>query len=320
MTHTDPQYDTLIDAQTWEFIKQTEKWYPADTIDFSMQTQRTVYDTMCREFHTGYPNGISAADDTIETNDCNIPVRRYTSADSNNTALLIYFHGGGYVVGGLESHDDVCAEICATTGLSVTAVDYRLAPEHLHPAAFNDSLASVVYEYQRTSLPLILCGDSAGGNLAAAVCHTLRDSDTLPDIEIAGPVLIYPALGGDISEGSYVTHAKAPCLTTRDVQFYTRIRTGNRAPDNVVSLAPLLDTSFANLPETVALSAECDPLADDGRDYVAAICDAGGKAVWLHEKGLIHGYLRARHTVDRARDSFTRITNAIGQMAVGLRG
>jgi|GEM_PF-4236009 len=88
MTHTDPQYDTLIDAQTWEFIKQTEKWYPADTIDFSMQTQRTVYDTMCREFHTGYPNGISAADDTIETNDCNIPVRRYTSADSNNTALL----------------------------------------------------------------------------------------------------------------------------------------------------------------------------------------------------------------------------------------
>jgi len=107
---------------------------------------------------------------------------------------------------------------------------------------------------------LILCGDSAGGNLAAAVSHAIRDSELHTNITIAGQVLIYPGLGGDISTGSYVTHANAPMLTTRDVEFYSTIRTGHKG---------------------------------------------------INEEGLVHGYLRGRSSVDRARNSFARITEAL---------
>lgn len=308
-----PQYETAIDQQTWAFIKQTDQWYPPDTIDFSMQRQREIYDAMCREFHNGYPVGISAIDDCIASAEHSIPVRRYTVNNQSAAAHVVYFHGGGFVVGGLESHDDVCAEICLTTGLGVTAIDYRLAPEHLHPASFNDSISSVVHEYQRLNIPLILCGDSAGGNLAAAVSHKLRDAN--PVIPLAGQVLIYPALGGDISKGSYVTHANAPMLTTRDVKFYLSIRTGCKAHADKVQLAPLLDTNFKNLPDTIAFSAQCDPVADDAQAYVASVNAAGGNAIWFNEKGLVHGYLRARHTVDRAKASFKRITDSISQLS-----
>ncbi len=315
-TQPDSQYDTLIDSQTWAFIERTNEWYPPNTIDFSMQRQREIYNAMCREFHTGYPTGVSATDDTIQTDDYNIPVRRYTAAKKIDTASIVYFHGGGFVVGGLDSHDDVCAEVCAVTGLNVTAVDYRLAPEHLHPAAFNDCFDTVIHEYHRVKTPLILCGDSAGGNLAAAVSHTLRDSELR--IAIAGQVLIYPALGGDTTKGSYKTHANAPLLNARDVAFYSTIRTGYKDYSNQVQLAPLTDNNFKDLPATVAFSAECDPLADDAEHYVAAIQAASGEARWVNEAGLVHGYLRARHSVNRARESFERICDALSEMAGGI--
>ncbi len=306
-------YNTLIDQQTWTFIERTNQWYPPDTIDFSMQKQREIYNAMCREFHSGYPAGVTASDDTIITGDHHIAVRRYSFDNKASATRVIYFHGGGFVVGGLASHDDVCADICATTGLDVTSIDYRLAPEHLHPCAMHDSLAGVLHEYRKFKTPLILCGDSAGGNLAAAVSHKLRDMDST--VSIAGQVLIYPALGGDTTKGSYIRHANAPMLSSRDIEFYSTIRTGNKVHTDVVSLAPLLDDNFASLPDTITFSAECDPLADDAQIYVEFIKAAGGNATWYNEKGLVHGYLRARSSVDRARDSFKRITDSLRYLA-----
>jgi len=321
-------YESIIDEQTWQFIRQTDSWYPPDTIDFSLERQREIYDKMCRQFHRGYPEGVVTTDSIIQSDEYGIPVRRYTSNAKKDCATIIYFHGGGFIVGGLNSHDDICAELCNETGFDVTSVDYRLAPEHLHPAAFNDALACVVFEFNRIKKPLILCGDSAGGNLAAAVSHTARDSAELQFVELAGQVLIYPGLGGDDSRGSYIRHAKAPMLTTRDVHFYSTIRTGHKSSNDqsddeqtdtslsTNTLAPLQDKNFSNLPPTVAFSAECDPLADDSRDYVDSIKHAGGEATWINEAGLVHGYLRARSTVDRARHSFDRIIEAIKQLGL----
>ncbi len=306
-------YLKLLDAQTLSFIEQTNRWYPPETIDFTLERQREIYDAMCREFHNGYPAGISASDSTITTSEYNIPVRRYSlkDAETNNT-FIAYLHGGGFVVGGLDSHDDVCAELCASTGHCVTAIDYRLAPEHLHPAAFKDALAAVTYECRHTGQSAVLCGDSAGGNLAAAVSHTLRGNSK---VHIKGQVLIYPGLGGDITTGSYVTHANAPMLTKREVDFYSKIRTNNKKIENIVSFAPLQDTDFSNLPDTVVFSAECDPLADDGKHYCDAIVAANGNAKLYIEKGLVHGYLRARHSVNLARASFDRIVSSIIELA-----
>ncbi len=310
-----PDYDTLIDAQTWAFIQRTGRWYPPDTTTFSIQRQRTIYDAMCREFHRGYPEGITAEDDHT-----GIATRHYRFAsapgDSDAVAQIVYFHGGGFVVGGLDSHDDVCAELCAATGFPLTSVDYRLCPEYPHPAAFLDALSGVEKARRCQPLPILLCGDSAGANLAAAVAHQLRaESQTNQSAKLAGQVLIYPGLGGDTSTGSYQTHANAPLLTTEEVEFYSALRL--QGSDADVTFAPLLDSCFAGLPDTFIVTAQCDPLSDDGRVYRDAIVSAGGNATWINETGLVHGYLRARSTVSRAHASFIRITDALSAMGKG---
>jgi acetyl esterase len=295
-----PDYQSLIDAATWRFIRDSEASYPPDTASLTIADQRRIYDAMCAKFHRGYPAGMVVENRLV----AGVPCRIYTGAGPT----VVYLHGGGYVVGGLHSHDDVCADIRAATGLQVVAVDYRLSPEHLHPAAFEDALAVV----QALPGPLVLVGDSAGGNLAAAVSHALRGA-----ARILGQVLIYPGLGGDRSKGSYQTHALAPMLTLADVKFYAGIRHGGVEVLGDATVAPLQDTDFAELPPTVAFAAECDPLADDAHDYATAIRAAGGRAVSFTAPGMVHGYLRARGTVPRAAASFTEICNAISALAQG---
>lgn len=303
-------YKELIDVETWAFIEKTNSYYPPNTIDYTIEQQRGIYDRMCREFFGGYPDGVTAETTSIETQDHSIPIRIYRQVGEAPKALVLYFHGGGFILGGLDSHDDVCAELCGLTGYEIVSVDYRLAPEHRHPAAFDDALAAFHWAASCYTLPILLVGDSAGGNLAAAVAHATR---THPRRAV-GQLLIYPGLGGDQSKGSYVTHAEAPMLTMRDLIFYKNVRTGGEGRVGDATIAPLLDRDFANLPPTVVITAECDPLSSDGETYRDRILAAGGKAFWQEEEGLVHGYLRARHSVKRAHESFARIADAVGQL------
>ncbi|AEH84933.1 alpha/beta hydrolase [Mesorhizobium opportunistum] len=305
-------YSTLIDAETWAFIERTNSYYPPDTIDYTIAEQRAIYDRMCREFFAGYPEGVAVETSAIATSTHNIPIRSYRSA-RQAAATVLYIHGGGFILGGLDSHDDVCAELCARTGYEVVSVDYRLAPEHLHPAAFDDAMSAFEWVAANRDHPIVLCGDSAGGNLCAAVSHATRGHAKRP----FGQVLIYPGLGSDRSRGSYVTHAEAPMLTARDIEFYKHVRTGGLDQTGDITLSPLADADFANLPPTVLITAECDPLSSDGEAYRDRIVAAGGRAYWLEEPGLVHGYLRARHTVGRARASFTRIVDAVAALGQG---
>jgi acetyl esterase len=306
-------YSQMIDKETWAFIERTNSYYPPDTVDYTIEQQRAIYDRMCREFFAGYPEGVTAETSTIAEEDHDIPIRIYRNQTPDNAALVLYYHGGGFILGGLESHDDVCAELCKRTGYGVVSVDYRLAPEHLHPAAFDDALAAFEWAIATDSRNILLCGDSAGGNLAAGVSHATRGHGRRP----VGQVLIYPGLGGDHTKGSYVTHAEAPMLTVRDMIFYKDVRTGGADVSDDITYAPLKDANFANLPPTVIVSAECDPLSSDGQAYCERMAADGGRAAWFNERGLVHGYLRARHTVGRARISFTRIVEAVKALGKG---
>ena len=308
------KYRDLIDEETWAFIKETNSWYPPDAADYTIEKQRAIYDEMCRAFFAGYPEGVTADTAMMELDDHDLPVRSYKLAGGKYRARIVYFHGGGFVVGGLDSHDDVCAELCARTGFPVTSIEYRLAPEHTYPADFEDALAGFDRVDGVDQVPVILVGDSAGGNLAAAVGHATRQRPKPP----AGQVLIYPGLDSDLTQGTFIEHAEAPMLTTKDTTFYKTIRTGgDEALLRETHCTPLNDTDFTNLPPTVIVSAQCDPLSGDGRNYRDRILAAGGKAVWLNEEGLVHGYLRARHSVRRARDSFSRIVDAISALGKG---
>ncbi|QPC88461.1 alpha/beta hydrolase fold domain-containing protein [Mesorhizobium sp. NBSH29] len=306
-------YTKLIDAETWAFIDKTNGFYPPDASELSIVENRVIYDRMCRAFFAGYPDGVVVEDSIVPQTDHVIPVRLYRSQSGTAQAQVVYFHGGGFVLGGLDSHDDICAELCQRTGFDVTSVDYRLAPEHVHPAAFDDALAAFEWACSRSPLPVVLCGDSAGGNLAAAVSHATRRHQRRP----AGQMLIYPGLGGDQTGGSYLTHAHAPMLTAKDIDMYRTIRSGGREVTGDITSAPLADADFSNLPPTVIITAECDPLSSDGEAYASRIHSAGGKAWWFEEPGLVHGYLRGRHSVGRAATSFSRIVDAVSALGRG---
>lgn len=306
-------YARLIDAETWAFIEATAAFYPPDAVTLSVAEQRAVYDEMCRAFHAGRPEGVLVSD--LEAG--GVPCRLYEPERGPAQATVVYLHGGGFVVGGLDSHDDVCAEICAETGFRVLSVDYRLSPEHVHPAAFEDARAATRWAAARWPGPLLLAGDSAGGNLAAAVAHAARRGGP----PIAGQVLIYPGLGGDMSRGSYLAHAEAPMLTRADLEFYAAVRTGGApVPEGDATFAPLHDSDFSGLPPTFISTAECDPLSSDGEAYAEAIRGAGGQAAWVEEKGLVHGHLRARKTVRRAADAFARIVSELKRMGDAAAG
>jgi len=304
------KYADLIDAETWAFIDKTNASYPEDAANLSIAQQRECYDQMCQQFSVGYPDNVTASNVDIQTQAGAVAIREYRFKDMQPQAQILHFHGGGFVVGGLDSHDDVCAELCAKTGFLVTCVDYRLAPEHIYPAAHNDSVAAYRFVL-KNSLPVMLVGDSAGANLAASVAQVARTFDTRP----IGQVLIYPGLTHQLSSPSYTTHANAPLLSTADIEYYRDIITGGVDRSQDPQCAPLADADFSGLPITYAFGAGCDPLLDDARLYCEAIVSAGGTAHFYEEVGLVHGYLRARHSVKRARGSFERIVTACKTLA-----
>ena len=307
------KYLDLLDEETRLYVKHTEDFYPADAVDAPIEKQREYYDALCAEYHIEYPETVTSTDRVLKTRETTISLRDYVCSDGSPKAHIVFYHGGGFVVGGLESHDSICAEFCGRTGCNLTAVDYRLAPEFVHPAAFDDAMVAYQRVANETDLPLILVGDSAGGNLAAAVAHAVRGNSRLP----SGQVLIYPALGGDETKGSYIEHANAPALTMADIEFYHEIRAGDNPPPEDATSMPLRDKDFSDLPPTVIFTAECDPLADDGGYYRDRLMQSGINAHWINEPGLVHGYLRARSTVKKAAESVTRMVEAINMLADG---
>lgn len=300
-------YDSLIDAEIWAFIRKTEAAYPEDATSLDVAGQRRIYDAMAAEFRQPRPTGVEVEDLSAD----GVPVRLYTAGEPGSTVM--YFHGGGFVVGGLDSHDDVCAEICANTGYRVISVDYRLAPEHTHPAAFEDAWTATAWADGRFDCPMVLVGDSAGGNLAAAVAHHAR----MRLERIAGQVLIYPGLGGDRGSGSYIEHAEAPMLTSADLDFYEKIRVDGELPSGDPTYAPMQDSDFEGLPRTVIFVAECDPIASDGAAYRDKLAAADVPVHLFEEPGLVHGYLRARTMSSRAAESFERIVLAVEALGQG---
>jgi len=303
-------YRTYLDAEILGFIDRMNGFYPPESLDLPMAENRRIYDHMSEVFREEPPENVTSKTLLLEGPEGGLPVRLYQRENPDDRAAILYFHGGGFVLGGLESHDDICAETCARTGFQVLAVDYRLAPEHAHPAAFEDACIAFEWLSRTAGKPVVLMGESAGGNLAACLAHHAR---SLPSPPI-GQVLVYPSLCGPGKGGSHVTHAHAPLLAEADLDVYLRLRTNNKPDYSDPRLIPYADPNFSGLPPTVVFTAECDPLSSDGDLYCARVRAEGGQAVWIEEKGLVHGYFRGRAQSSRARASFERVMAAIQGM------
>jgi acetyl esterase len=299
-----------------EFLEKSGGFFPDDATRLSMDEMRGCYDRLCAHFHGGRPQGMRVDDMTAPGPAGDIGLRRYVPQGVRDGAGLDYLHGGGYVLGSLDSHDDVCAGLAELSGATVIAVDYRLAPEHRFPAAFEDSAAAVEHIMSNAAafgidpVRTAIGGDSAGGNLTAAVCLKRRDDRARVP---AGQVLIYPTLGGDMDRGSYVSRANAPGLTTADMQAYDSWYMG--PCDDAVRMskfrAPLLETNYEGLPPAFMIACEWDPLRDDCYGYAARLEAAGVAAAVRHEPELVHASLRARHMSQAAGAMFASVAQAV---------
>ena len=304
MTETKTKkFENIEDPGIRAFLIEGERLYPADAVNFTMSEQRAFYDSYCAHFRKPRPVTVTTEDLEIGS----VPCRRYRKAGTANAPLMLYFHGGGFVVGGLHSHDDVCAEICEGAAIDIVAVDYRLAPEHPFPAAFEDGWA-VLSALGQGPDRLIIGGDSAGGNLAAALALKARDEGRP---KLSGQVLIYPGLGGDMTKGSYVSQSRAPGLSTADVQYYRDIYKGGGSK----YAEPLREMDLFGLPPAFLVAAGLDPLHDDCLDYLARLQAAGVPAVVRDEPLLVHAFIRARNMSVPARASFNAIIEAAASLA-----
>ncbi|MEM7190980.1 MAG: alpha/beta hydrolase [Pseudomonadota bacterium] len=296
---------SITDPEVLAFIQRTAEFYPPDAVNLSIVEQRNVYDDMAEAFRQPRPTAIATENGGFDGPASIVPIRRYWPSDPGPVRVL-YYHGGGFVVGGLESHNDVCAELSLGANVEVISVDYRLCPEHPHPAAYEDALAAVDAFADR---PLIVVGDSAGGNLAAAVALARPH-------KLWGQVLIYPGLGGNaLGLASYSERAEAPMLTMADLEFYAQVRAGGPPPMDDPTFAPLAAKSFADLPPCFISAAEHDPLRDDGEAYVMRLTEAHVAAEFVVEPELPHGHLRARTMSSRADAAFQRCIQAVRRMA-----
>jgi acetyl esterase len=305
-----------LDPEILAFIARSESFYPDAVEAAGIAERRAFYNRLCAGFRAARPPGVAVADDSVATPWGDLAVRRYAPAGGARPAALLYLHGGGFVLGGLDSHDDVCAELCDGARVDVLAVDYRLAPEHLYPAALDD--AEAAYRALASGgRPILVGGDSAGGNLAAALCRRLlRRGEPQPRAQ----VLIYPGLSSDPLRVRGNRAATAPMLTAADCAGYLAMFAGGaeRVPVGDAEFSPLDAATFTGLAPAAIFAAGYDPLRQDAEDYAAALHAAGVAVSYRDDPGLVHGWLRARHTSRVAARAFAAIVHATAVLAEGV--
>ena len=234
-----------------------------------------------------------------------VPLRLYDArAERAPGPLLLFIHGGGWVIGDLETHEPFCIDVAAALDLPVVAVDYRLAPENPFPAAVEDSFAAARWVASaprglgRAATSLFLAGDSAGGNLAAVVSAALRDDPAR--VPVAGQWLIYPAADPSVRYSSYDQFGEGHLLTKASMNWFEESYAG---PKDDWRYSPLL-AGTAGLPPTFVVTAGLDPIRDQGRAYACRCIEAGVETLYWEAEGTIHGFLNLRKAIPSGKEDF----------------
>ncbi len=227
-----------------------------------------------------------------------LPVRVYTPEGEGARPVVVWLHGGGWVLGDLDTVDPVCRRVANAVGAVVVSVDYRLAPEHPHPAALDDTTAALRWAAGRwPDAPLVVAGDSAGGGLAAGAALRARDEG---GPRLAAQLLVYPALDPSLGLASARENGEGLFLTAGDMrEFWQAYAPGELARDPLVALLTAPD--LADLPPAVVSTAEYDPLRDEGDAFAAQLAEAGVPVAHLTGPGLVHGYFALTEIADAAR-------------------
>ncbi|MCR4471859.1 MULTISPECIES: alpha/beta hydrolase [unclassified Burkholderia] len=242
--------------------------------------------------------------------------RVYRPVVERSRGAIAYFHGGGFVIGNLDSHDQLCRDLCVGSGATLISVDYRLAPEHRFPAAIDDCLDAVRWIAQHAKMlsidptKIVVAGDSAGGNLATVTALQIRDKGG-PDLR--AQALIYPVTDYHTpANKSYIENQSGYSLTRAAmIRFWSEYLADAQEARHPYA-CPLRAPSLEGLPPALVVTAEFDPLRDEGEAYADRVCNAGVPVTRWRYDGMIHGFFRMSAACARAKEAVNRSAAWIG--------
>lgn len=245
-----------------------------------------------------------------------VPARLYHPTPGGDpTGLLVWFHGGGWVIGDLESHDALCRSLAVRSGHAVLSIDYRLAPEHPFPAPLDDCVAATRWAHEHAAElgadpdRIALGGDSAGGNLAAVVCHD-------PPAPVRFQLLVYPVTDATCSEPSYVENGDGYVLTATGMKwFIDHYLSGSEGAPDDPKVSPLLATDEALVagPPALVITAGYDPLRDEGVRYAERLAELDVPMSHVHFPGQVHAFFSLTHLLSDANAAHALAAEAVGR-------
>lgn len=284
----DPQVQTILDGLA-----------AAEGPPLTEQAPEDVRASFAMLALLGTPEDVHAVEDsTVPGPAGEIPIRIYRPSDERPLPTLVWYHGGGFVIGDLDSHDAVCRALANRAGCVVVAVDYRLAPEHPFPAAPDDAVAAFDALRERAvdlgidGDHMATGGDSAGGNLAAVVANARRG-------QVAFQLLIYPVTDMNRTSDSYRDNAEGYLLTAEMMTWFEGHYTGGEHLDDP-RVSPLFEDDLGGVAPAFVLTAEFDPLRDEGEAYGKRLADAGVPVQMQRYDGVVHGFFQMNAVVDAA--------------------
>lgn len=310
-----------LDAQLQPIVDLINSMDAPPPQELSVDEVRSAYAGLAQMF-ASEATGVTTTDEVVPGPAGDIAVRWYRTgdgpADAAPAGAIVYFHGGGWVIGSIETHDPVCRELAARTGLAVASVEYRLAPEHPYPAAIDDARAATEWIADHSgdlgidAARLVVAGDSAGGQLAAVVAREWS-SDRAP---LALQVLIYPVTDLDVfpvdpdSSSSLVGNGTGYVLTLETMEYFADNYTPDRAQRSEPDASPLLAPSLAGVAPALVLTAEFDPLRDEGEAYADRLADAGVPVTATRYDGATHMFVQML-SLDLAQRALDEIATAV---------
>ena len=243
-----------------------------------------------------------------------VPIRAYAATPSpSDLPIVLFMHGGGWVLSSVDGHDHLARRLARETGALVISVDYRLAPEHPFPVPHDDCWDVLTYLLEHADVlggdatTIVVCGDSAGGNLAAGLALRARDEG----ISLAGQVLIYPCIDNDPSPyPSMVENATGYFLTASDMAWFWGHYLGPSGSESAYAIPALAD-DVAGVAPAMVITAEFDPLRDEGTHYAQRLGNAGVHVDAIRVPGVVHGYVARWHLMARANDTLADIARFV---------
>lgn len=302
----DPRFQTMLDALNAMEMPPLAVVPP--------QMVREGYRATRIGFDPGAPRDLAVRELTVDGAEGPLKARLYTpkSADGAGPGI-VYFHGGGFVIGDLDTHDSFLRRLCAASGVRVLSVDYRLAPEHPFPAPHDDALAATRWAFDHAAeigfdpARIAIGGDSAGGNLAAAISLEMRGD---PERKLAFQLLLYPATAMDQDTPSRRALAEGHVLTREAMEWFGQhLAVAGHPQQSRAEPGAADDVSGA--PACLVVTAGFDPLKDEGRAYAEKLAAAGVAARHVEHAGFIHDFYLLGHVCPQVFDVIEETAQAL---------